>query len=77
MAFGETDPSEHRGGAGAGQASVPGRVTFSRRELNRILEAQIRILGAIKQQKSEQARTWMEKHIRDFRRGYELEHSKS
>ena len=32
MAFGETDPSEHRGGAGGGQASVPGKVTFSRRE---------------------------------------------
>ena len=33
MAFGETDPSEQRGGAVSHQASVPGKVTFSRREL--------------------------------------------
>jgi hypothetical protein len=45
MAFGETDPSEHRGGAG-GQASVPGRVTFSRRELNRILGLYGRMVAA-------------------------------
>jgi GntR family transcriptional repressor for pyruvate dehydrogenase complex len=38
----------------------------------RILEAQRRITAAIKGKKSEVARTWMEKHIRDFRRGYEL-----
>ena len=46
MAFGETDPSEHRGGAGANQASVPGRVTFSRRELNRILGLYGRMVAA-------------------------------
>jgi hypothetical protein len=46
MAFGETDPSEHRGGAGASQASVPGRVTFSRRELNRILGLYGRMVAA-------------------------------
>ena len=45
MAFGETDPSEHRGGAGS-QASVPGRVTFSRRELNRILGLYGRMVAA-------------------------------
>ncbi len=38
----------------------------------RILEAQGRIANAIKRKQSELARTWMEKHIRDFKRGYEL-----
>lgn len=38
----------------------------------RIKDAQSRITEAIKLKRSEQARTWMEKHIRDFRRGYEL-----
>jgi GntR family transcriptional regulator, transcriptional repressor for pyruvate dehydrogenase complex len=38
----------------------------------RIKEAQSRITSAIKLKRSEQARTWMEKHIRDFKRGYEL-----
>ena len=38
----------------------------------RIGEAQNRITNAVKRQQSELARTWMEKHIRDFRRGYEL-----
>jgi GntR family transcriptional repressor for pyruvate dehydrogenase complex len=39
----------------------------------RIQEAQGRIISAIKLERSEQARTWMEKHIRDFKRGYELQ----
>jgi DNA-binding FadR family transcriptional regulator len=39
----------------------------------RIREAQARITAAIKLKKSEQARSWMEKHIADFRRGHELE----
>ena len=38
----------------------------------RIGEAQSRITSAIKLERSELARTWMEKHIRDFKRGYEL-----
>jgi len=38
----------------------------------RIREAQSRITSAIKLRHSEVARTWMEKHIRDFKRGYEL-----
>jgi GntR family transcriptional repressor for pyruvate dehydrogenase complex len=38
----------------------------------RIAEAQRRITSAIKLRRSELARTWMEKHIRDFKRGYEL-----
>ena len=38
----------------------------------RIGEAQSRITSAIKLRRSELARTWMEKHIRDFKRGYEL-----
>ena len=39
----------------------------------RIQEAQAKIIDAIKLRRSEQARTWMEKHIRDFKRGHELE----
>jgi GntR family transcriptional regulator, transcriptional repressor for pyruvate dehydrogenase complex len=39
---------------------------------DRIAEAQQRITTAIKLKRSEQARTWMEKHIRDFKRGYTL-----
>jgi GntR family transcriptional regulator, transcriptional repressor for pyruvate dehydrogenase complex len=38
----------------------------------RIHIAQQNILTAIKRKDSEQARIWMEKHIRDFKRGYEL-----
>ncbi len=38
----------------------------------RIAEAQSRIASAIRLRRSELARTWMEKHIRDFKRGYEL-----
>ena len=38
----------------------------------RIAQAQSRITSAIKLRRSEVARTWMEKHIRDFKRGYEL-----
>jgi GntR family transcriptional repressor for pyruvate dehydrogenase complex len=39
----------------------------------RIQVAQHKITEAIKLKKSEQARSWMEKHIRDFKRGHELE----
>jgi GntR family transcriptional repressor for pyruvate dehydrogenase complex len=39
---------------------------------SRIADAQGRITSAIKEKRSEVARTWMEKHIRDFKRGYEL-----
>jgi DNA-binding FadR family transcriptional regulator len=38
----------------------------------RISEAQARIISSIKLRKSEHARSWMEKHIRDFKRGHEL-----
>jgi GntR family transcriptional repressor for pyruvate dehydrogenase complex len=38
----------------------------------RIQTAQAKIIEAIKLKKSDQARIWMEKHIRDFKRGYEL-----
>ena len=38
----------------------------------RIRDAQGKITGAVKLKRSEDARTWMEKHIRDFKRGYEL-----
>ena len=46
MAFGETDPSEQRGGAVNNQTSVPGKVTFSRRELDRILGLYGRMVAA-------------------------------
>ncbi len=49
MTFGEADPSEPRGGAGQGQTgptSVPGKVTFSRRELDRILGLYGRMVAA-------------------------------
>lgn len=39
----------------------------------RIQAAQGKIIDAITLKKSEQARSWMEKHIRDFKRGYELD----
>jgi GntR family transcriptional regulator, transcriptional repressor for pyruvate dehydrogenase complex len=39
----------------------------------RIHDAQGKITEAITLKRSELARTWMEKHIRDFKRGYELE----
>ena len=39
----------------------------------RIHEAQAKITAAIRLRRSEQARIWMEKHIRDFKRGHELE----
>jgi GntR family transcriptional repressor for pyruvate dehydrogenase complex len=42
----------------------------------RIQAAQEKICIAIKLKKPEQARTWMEKHIRDFKRGYDLERLK-
>jgi GntR family transcriptional regulator, transcriptional repressor for pyruvate dehydrogenase complex len=38
----------------------------------RIVNAQARILSAVKLRKGAEAREWMAKHIRDFRRGYEL-----
>ena len=46
MAFGEADPSEQRGGAVSHQTSVPGKVTFSRRELDRILGLYGRMVAA-------------------------------
>ncbi len=42
----------------------------------RIQAAQEKITAAIKLKKPEQARTWMEKHIRDFKRGHDLERRK-
>jgi DNA-binding FadR family transcriptional regulator len=38
----------------------------------RIAGAQRRLCGALKQRDAEAARVWMEKHIRDFRKGYEI-----
>lgn len=50
MAFGETDPSEQRGGSAQGlaqgPAGVPGKVTFTRRELDRILGLYGRMVAA-------------------------------
>ncbi len=38
----------------------------------RIITAQSAMLDAIRKRRREDARSWMEKHIRDFRRGYEV-----
>ena len=38
----------------------------------RIIDAQRRLCAAIARRNSEAAQTWMSKHIRDFKRGYEL-----
>ena len=38
----------------------------------RIIDAQRRLCAAVAAQDAESAQTWMSKHIRDFRRGYEL-----
>ena len=46
MAFGETDPSESRGGDGNYRPVVPDKVTFSRRELDRILSLYGRMVAA-------------------------------
>jgi hypothetical protein len=46
MTFGEADPSEQRGGAVLSQTSVPGKVTFTRRELDRILGLYGRMVAA-------------------------------
>ena len=43
---------------------------------SRIEVAQEKITSAIKLKKPDQARLWMEKHIRDFKRGYDLERLK-
>jgi len=45
MAFGDTDPSQPRGGEGS-VPSVPDKVTFSRRELDRILNLYGRMVAA-------------------------------
>jgi len=39
---------------------------------SRIIDAQRRLCAAVAAQDAEGAQTWMSKHIRDFRRGYEL-----
>jgi hypothetical protein len=46
MTFGETEPSEQRGGETGASAVVPGKVTFSRRELDRILGLYGRMVAA-------------------------------
>jgi len=38
----------------------------------RIADAQRRIVGAVRDKNSDEARKWMSKHVRDFQRGYEL-----
>ncbi|HEX7114251.1 MAG TPA: FCD domain-containing protein [Steroidobacter sp.] len=38
----------------------------------RISDAQRRIIAALKDKNPDEARKWMSKHVRDFRRGYEL-----
>jgi DNA-binding FadR family transcriptional regulator len=43
----------------------------------RIQDAQAKITAAIKLRRADDARTWMEKHIRDFKRGHDLESVKT
>jgi len=38
----------------------------------RIRTAQAAMIAAIRKRRREEARSWMEKHIRDFKRGYEV-----
>lgn len=38
----------------------------------RITDAQRRIIAALRDKNADEARRWMSKHVRDFRRGYEL-----
>jgi GntR family transcriptional repressor for pyruvate dehydrogenase complex len=38
----------------------------------RITSAQRKIVAAVREQQAAQAEEWMAKHIRDFKRGYEL-----
>ena len=46
MTFGEADPSQYHGGDSHGAATVPNKVTFSRRELDRILGLYGRMVAA-------------------------------
>src|SRR4026208_2370266 len=46
MTFGEADPSEQRGGAVTTHTTAPGKETFTRRELDRILGLYGRMVAA-------------------------------
>jgi len=50
-------------------AAMVGKVAQARA---RIIDAERRLLAAVEARDSEGAQTWMTKHIRDFRRGYEV-----
>jgi len=50
-------------------AAMIGKVVQAR---VRIIDAQRRLTQAVESRDSEAAQTWMAKHIRDFRRGFEL-----
>jgi DNA-binding FadR family transcriptional regulator len=39
---------------------------------SRIAEAQRKIIGALRERDASEARKWMAKHVRDFKRGYEM-----
>ena len=62
----------------AGAAQRPARARAHRDHRSRPAGARAHRRGAaphrdaVKRERSELARTWMEKHIRDFKRGYEL-----
>jgi DNA-binding FadR family transcriptional regulator len=58
------------------EAALTGIVDRVPQARARIQAAQEKITAAIKLKKPEQARTWMEKHIRDFKRGHYLERLK-
>jgi GntR family transcriptional regulator, transcriptional repressor for pyruvate dehydrogenase complex len=50
-------------------AAMIGKVAQAR---SRIIDAQRRLLAAVEARDREAAQTWMAKHIRDFKRGYEV-----
>jgi DNA-binding GntR family transcriptional regulator len=39
---------------------------------SRIIAAQQKIIAALQSRDAEEARKWMAKHVRDFKRGYEV-----
>ena len=65
-------------GARAGASHAPAFPTLGRmidqvpQARSRIIVAQQRLIDAIRSRNAEEARSWMEKHIRDFKRGYEV-----
>jgi DNA-binding FadR family transcriptional regulator len=54
------------------ESSLGGMIDKVSQARSRIVTAQRRLSDALQQRNADDARTWMAKHIRDFRRGYEV-----